>query len=371
MSEILKTTSTGKNLENAPATNTGERENTIENIEAKHQLTLDILKLVEADDLNAAGDYFSDVLDNKVESNPDQRDAIFNFLANRQQIEISNNIAKKQDEVVQKLDHQSKQSRYTISDTADNYLRQINNAGQDIAKSVDSKFRTADSISFAIRGYEPVLMDVKNTRKNIDFFNDRLIASSRSKKETLHEYKLDFDHGTDKKHLEALEAVSLQDNSDLELTHFIDQDVMQKSVEKLRDTVTKAKAAGESPEEAVLGVLNEKPQTSVPETIKSVVDFIQDIEKMTDLNSGDLASIAKNTEHIRSLLALFDKKATDLLSDGRIHPDVALDINRSLHANLDTAIQLSYKLRRDLDKYFEDESHVLHKAQTSTKSMFR
>lgn len=378
MSELLTNTTDQDKHESAfiTDTETNEREINVENVEAKQQLAVNILKLVESDDPKATGDYFTEVLDNKIKTSDAERCAIFDFLANQQKLAMYDNISKKQDLVIEKLDIQAKQSQYIVSDLADNLLRTVNNINQDVEKNIDSKLRQGNDIDFAIRGYEPLPANIESAANVLDLFTEKLVATNCSKLETIQDYSLDFKKGSDKKHLEALDEVSRKDKDSLELSVFIDQDVISKAVEKLQDAIAESKKSGESPQDALLDMLNERPSESLAEKIESVNNFIKKIENSSDINSGDLAIINIEASRIRSALESMNKKALNLTEERRIDPDWARNINRSFHVELSEVSQLSFNMRKELDRHFAEESNLQHKdeistPQTSKASSFR
>ncbi len=372
MSELLTTITNQNKNERAFITDaeTNEHEINVENVEANHHLALNLLKLVESGDPKATGDYFTEVLDNKIESTDAERDSIFDFLSNQQRIKLNNNMIKIHDEAVAKLEHQSKLTNYPVSDAADNFLRKVNITSQDMEKNVTSRLRATDNDILALRGYEPVLADVKSAKNELDFFSKRLENSERWKEGAIDDYRLDVVECQDIKHLWHLNFVQSHDNKDEKLSPCIDSDVIEKSVEKLLGAASEAKESGESPEDALLSVLNEETKESTAGVDDLIVSFETKFGKHIGKFNNDLVGIKKNIKQMQWMLTTFGNNADGLIYHVEKNPnktDILLNIHGDLSTELNTLTQLAFKVKQDINQYYGDEDHMFKNEKISTK----
>ncbi len=279
-------------------------ENFNNHIETEHagewQLASEITKLTETENPHdAVLEYLKDTLVDAEKNAPKEiRATTFEYLANEQRNKIRQDLVTSGGKMLENLGESSRKTRGIFEETQRG-ARSFNTVADNHQSRVGAGFRGQLDTKRMARGHEDVVNDANDIFKDVKTHVQTLdgwVKSQQNEIEIYHQY---VEKGRSRELSLSKVAEKVKNNHEnehIDLSHTIDDDVIEIAATKLCAVATEAKSAGASAEMSIQKLISQEPNSDTPKLIKDIAQFSATHEDVLRKNTGAIHEELQTTE---------------------------------------------------------------------------
>ncbi len=335
--------------------------------EGARQLAGNVVRLLEIGDPDAVKEYLGDVLADTEKLVPAaERMAAFEFLAGEQRSEIRRGLVASGEQMLDNLGSNSQKTRQELQQTAPQANRGIRTMTEAHEQEVGRYFRGQVDARRAARGHEVAEQTARRGFGVVTKHVETLSGWARAQQQEAHKYDDQVKQG--QAHERALNEASEVVKPDYEgeqknLSRVIDEEVKEAASTKLQSAIAEAQASGKSPEEAVLELMSQEPDTASPKVIGELRTFAEQYAQFAKTGSLKVEGMTKESER---LLKNFAARGRDGYQYAR-RVEEAVDLYRQQKRTLEEAAKgADYAIQQSVSVLGTSDQELQHMRQKLT-----
>jgi prefoldin subunit 5 len=298
-----------------------------------------IVRIAETNESGAVKEYLGDVLADTEKLVPAaERMAAFEFLAGEQRSEIRRGLVTSGEQMLDNLGNNSQKTRQELQQTAPAANRGIRMTVEAHEQEVGRHFRGQVDTHEAARGHEVAEQTARRGFGAVTKHVETVDAWARAQQQEAQKFDGEFKKGQahERALTEASEVVKPHyEGEQKDLSRVIDEEVKEAAATKLQSAIAEAQAAGKSPEDAILELITQEPESVNPKVIGELRTFAEQYASFAVTGSRKVDGMTKESEQ---LMKRFAARGRDGYQYVR-RVEEAMDLYRQQKRTLEDAVK--------------------------------